>query len=105
MQSSLLKSKEKNFFSSLNPSLVKDNKLFWKTVKPFFSNKGNLGQNIKLVEENQLPQNDQEIADELNSFFKNTVSNLEKFVKFVRICFCFEKGTTIPIFHFEINKS
>ena len=47
-------------------------------MKLFFSNKGNLGQNIKLVEENELPQNDKEIADEVNSFFKSTIPNLEK---------------------------
>ena len=66
--------RSKIFFSSLNPSFVKDNKLFWKTVKPFFSNKGDLGPNIKLVEKNELIQNDQEIANELNTFFKDTVS-------------------------------
>ena len=44
----------------------------------FFSNKGNLGQNIKLVQENKLPQNDKEIANEVNSFFKRTIPNLEK---------------------------
>ena len=38
-----------------------------------------LDQNIKLVEENELPQNDKEIADEVNSFFKNTLVNLEKY--------------------------
>ena len=48
--SHLYKKERKNFFSSLNPSFVK-NKLFWKIVKPFFSNKRNLGPNIKLVEE------------------------------------------------------
>ena len=74
--SRLYKKERKNFFSSLNPSFVKDNKLFWKTVKPFFSNKGDLGPNIKLVEKNELIQNDQEIANELNTFFKDTVSNL-----------------------------
>ena len=41
----LYKKERKNFFSSLNPSFVKDNNLFWKTVKPFFSNKGDLGPN------------------------------------------------------------
>ena len=46
-------------------------------MKSFFSNKGSLGPNIKLVEKNELPQNDREIANELNTFFKNTVSNLE----------------------------
>ena len=47
-------------------------------MKLFFSNKGNLGQSIKLVEENELPQNDKEIADEVNSFFKSTIPNFEK---------------------------
>ena len=67
------KVRKKNFFSTLNLSFVEDNKLFGKTVKLFFSNKGNLGQNIKLVEENDLLQNDKEIADEVNSFFKNSI--------------------------------
>ena len=46
-------------------------------MKLFFSNKGDLGPNIKLVEKNELIQNDQEIANELNTFFKDTVSNLK----------------------------
>ena len=45
-------------------------------MKPLFSNKGDLGPNIKLVEKSELIQNDQEIANELNTFFKDTVSNL-----------------------------
>ena len=45
-------------------------------MKPFFSNKGDLGPNIKLVEKNELIQNDQEIANELSTFFKDTVKNL-----------------------------
>ena len=45
-------------------------------MKAFFWNKGDLGPNIKLVEKNELIQNDQEIANELNTFFKDTVSNL-----------------------------
>ena len=34
--------------------------------------KGNLGQKIKSVEKNELLQNDQEIANELSTIFKNT---------------------------------
>ena len=77
VQSRLYKKEREKNFSSLNPSFVKDNKLFWKTVKPFFSNKGNLGPNIKLVEKNELIQNDEEIPNELCNFFKDTVSNFE----------------------------
>ena len=49
--------------------------LFWKTVTPFFSNKGDHGLNI--VEGNELLQNDQKIAVKLNTFFKMAVSNLK----------------------------
>ena len=36
-------------------------------------NKGHCGSNIQLVEGNELIQDDQKIADELNTFFKNAV--------------------------------
>ena len=56
---------------------MKSNKLFWKIVnKPFFLNKGDSGSNI-LVESNET-WDDQKIADELNTYFKNAVSNLNK---------------------------
>ena len=55
---------------------MKDNKLFRKTFKSFFSNKGDRGSNIQLVEDNELLQDYQKIADQLNTFFENAVSNL-----------------------------
>ena len=73
--SRLYKKERKKFFNGLNPSFVTDNKLFWKTVKPFFSNKGNYGANIKLVE-GEVWQNGSKIAEKLNQFFKNAVSTL-----------------------------
>ena len=63
-------------FNGLNPSFVTDYKVFWKPVKPFFSDKGNYGTNIKLVDEEEVLQNDNEIAENLNEFFKNAVSTL-----------------------------
>ena len=54
-----------------------DNKLFWKTIKPFFSNKGSSGSNIKLVEKDEILQDDKKIAEELNTFFKDAVSTLD----------------------------
>ena len=55
---------------------MKDNKTFSKTVKSFFSNKGDRSSNIQLVKDNELLQDDQKIAGELNTFFRNAVSNL-----------------------------
>ena len=45
-------------------------------VQPFFSDRGNYGANIKLVEEEEVLQNDNEITEKLNDFFKNAVSTL-----------------------------
>ena len=56
---------------------MSDNELFWKTVKPFFSNKGSHRGNIKLVEGDKLLQDDSEVAEELNNFFKEAVSTLD----------------------------
>ena len=53
-----------------------DNKTFWKNVKPLFSNKGNYGSKIKLVEKEEIIDDDIKIAEELNNFFKNAVASL-----------------------------
>ena len=74
--SRLYKKQRKRFFNNLNPSFVTDNKLFWKTIQPIFSNKGNYGLLIKLVEKHEVLQDDDLIAKELNKFFKNAACTL-----------------------------
>ena len=56
---------------------MSDNKLFWKTVKPFFSNKGSDQGNIKLLEGDESLQDDSEVVEELNNIFKEAVSTLD----------------------------
>ena len=73
--SRLYKKERERFFSGLNLSFVTDNKLFWKRVKPFFSDKGNYGANFKLVDEEVL-QNHSEIAGKFNQCFKSAVATL-----------------------------
>ena len=75
--SRIYKKERKNLFNKLNTSFVSNNKLFWKTVKAFFSNNGNHRGNIKLVEGDKLLQDDSEVAEELNNFFKEAVSTLD----------------------------
>ena len=36
---SLIRSEKKNFFRNINTSDITDNKTFWETVKPFFTDK------------------------------------------------------------------
>ena len=69
LQQTAKKKERKLFFNGLNPSFVTDNKLFCKMIKPFFSNRGNYGSQIKLEKDEAL-QDDDLIAKELNKFFK-----------------------------------
>ena len=75
--SRLYKKERKMFFNSLNPSVISDNRKFWKTVKPLFSNKGNYGNKIKLVENEEIIDDDTKVAEELNNFFKTAVASLD----------------------------
>ena len=75
--SRLYKKERKMFFNSLNSSVISDNRKFWKTVKPLFSNKGNYGNKIKLVENEEIIDDDTKVAEELNNFFKTAVASLD----------------------------
>ena len=46
----LLRQTKEKYFNNINVKKVSDNKTFWKSVKPFFSNKGLNSSNILLVE-------------------------------------------------------
>ena len=75
--SRLYKRERKKFFNNFNQSFVKDNKIFWKSIKPFFSDKGNLRSQTKLIKNDELIQNDDKVAETLNTFFKNAVATLD----------------------------
>ena len=46
-------------------------------MKPLFSNKASYNANIKLTDEDEIMQNDEKVAETLNTFFGNAVSNLK----------------------------
>ena len=50
-----------------------DNRLFWKTANPLFSENCFVSNKIVLVENEDVPTNGQEVAETLNTFFSNTV--------------------------------
>ena len=45
---------------------VKDNKLFWEIIRPFFSDKVNLRSRINLIEHDELIHNDNKVAENLH---------------------------------------
>ena len=67
----LLRQTKEKYFNNINVKKVSDNKTFWKSVKPFFSNKGLNSNNILLVEENEIVNDDGKIATIMNRYFTN----------------------------------
>ena len=51
--------------------------MFWKTVKPFLSDKVQKSDKITLIENGDIVSDENEIAHILNTFSSNIVSNLD----------------------------
>ena len=72
----LLKTVKKAYFEKLKPSRITDNKNFWKTVNPLFSEKGMSIDKISLIENKEIVSDDEHVAEIFNNFFCNAVKNL-----------------------------
>ena len=60
---------------NLNEKDVADNKHFWKTVKPLLPDKVKSSDKITLVEGEETINEDEENAENLNTFFLNAGKN------------------------------
>ena len=74
--SRLYQKERKKFYENLDKKSVTDNKLFWKTMKPFFSDRGLRDSGITLVEGDEIISEEKEVAETLNNFFANAVKSL-----------------------------
>ena len=77
----LLKQKKRQNSGNLNLCSITDNKLFWKTVSPLFTEKNRSKSNkITLVEGGKVLTDDAKIAETFSSSFRNIVNtlNIEK---------------------------
>ena len=72
----LLKREKKKYFHNLDTKNYTDNKKFWKTVKPLFSNSTGGSQKITLVNGKEIISNDEEIAKTFNDFFIDSVKSM-----------------------------
>ena len=73
---SLLRRTKREYYSKLNPNDIIDNKKFWKTVKPFFSDKAVSTDSISLIDNNKIYDDDEKVSEIFNDFFSNAVINL-----------------------------
>ena len=68
---------KKDYYGTLDVKDITDNKKFWKTVKPLFSDKSKSGKTVILVEGAKIESNHRKIADIFNNYFANVVRPLE----------------------------
>ena len=73
----LLRKAKRDYYKNLDIKHITDNKKFWKTVRPLFSEKHNISRNITLVEDDKILSNYSEVAKTMNEFFSSTVTNLD----------------------------
>ena len=74
--SNILKSTKKTFFETLNINEITDNRKFWKTVKPFFTDKCKTTNNIILTEKNETLNDNKKICNTINKCFTNITEGL-----------------------------
>ena len=60
------------YFRNINIQSINDNNIFWKTIKPNFSDK-NKTHNIILVDDGEIISDNTKIADIFNKYFVNIV--------------------------------
>ena len=73
---SLVMKAKKSYYSDLDHKKIVDNKTFWKTIKPNFTDKGINNDNITLAENEETVSDNKKLSETLNNFFSEVVTNL-----------------------------
>ena len=73
---SLLRKFKTKHYENLDERNLMGNKLFWKTIKPSFSDKIVTRDRIHLTENGEVVKTELETAETLNNFFGNVIKNL-----------------------------
>ena len=63
-------------YANLNLNDITDSKMFWRTIKPLFSDKGQQTKQITLIDKENIISDDHEVADIFSSIFNNAVNSL-----------------------------
>ena len=72
----LFRKEKKLYYNNLDTKLITDNKTFWKTVSPLFSDKHFRLNKITLLVGDEIISEDAEVAKQFNNYFSNVVSKL-----------------------------
>ena len=72
----ILKKTKTDYFNNIDIKNITDNKRFWTTAKPFFTDKYKTCNNIILNENDETIKDSTEIANKLNKYFANIIKKL-----------------------------
>ena len=67
---------KKEYFENISVKDINDNKKFWKTIKPFFSNKGLNTIKLMIIEKNNLISEESILANMMNQYFSSITKQL-----------------------------
>ena len=73
----MLRKAKFNYYKNLDLKNLTDNRKFWKTVKPVFTDKVQVSQSITLIENDEMVTDDLKIAEIFNDYFANITQDLE----------------------------
>ena len=72
----LLRKTKQDYFNNIDIKSVSDTKKFWKTIKPYFSNKGLTSNKIFLSEKGSLIKDRVAIVTTMNDYFINITETI-----------------------------
>ena len=72
----MIKKAKRNYYENLDLKDINDNKKFWATVKPLFSNKVKSGENIFLDVSGEIIRNEVKVVNVFNKYFVNMLSSI-----------------------------
>ena len=72
----LFRMEKRSFYNKLNISDITDNKKFWKTVKPAFSEKGPSKSKTTVIEYDTVISNDKKVAEAMNDYILSIIDSL-----------------------------
>ena len=71
-----MKNTKKSYFENLDTKKITDNRNFWRTVLPLFTQNSSKGEKINLIDDGKTISSDKELCETFNQFFSNVVPTL-----------------------------
>ena len=105
--SKLYKKERKRYYDTLNTKDITDNKQFWKTIKPFLSDKNVNTSQITIEKNDKIFMDNFELSEEFSNFFENAVKalNIEPDEMYLNDVADLESPVDIAIKKFENHPS